>query len=183
MGVAVSASVLTISVFDPSWTTKGQRHLRREPTPTVETRQGRGRRPGQAQLRQTPTMLTPTKLSDLACSTPRPRWASESPGAVRRFARRSAINAPASRRRSTRTLKRPHRAGQHADPPDHPPRLRISHTMGPCRPGDAQPRRPLPAPPRPVRRPTRFGRRLKLSPARNAPRVGSVPAGTRRYGR
>ena len=51
-------------------------------------------------------------------------------------------------------LQRPRRAGQHPDPADHPPRVRLPLTLGRHRPRDALTRRPLPTPTRPVTPPT-----------------------------
>src|SRR3954466_6473500 len=50
--------------------------------------------------------------------------------------------------------QRPHRADQHANPADHPPRLRLSLTTRRDRPRHAVTREPLPTPTRPMTRPT-----------------------------
>jgi transposase len=52
------------------------------------------------------------------------------------------------------TLKRPRRADQHTDPPDHPPPVRLPLTKRRHRPRDALTRRALPTPPRTVTLPT-----------------------------
>jgi len=79
-------------------------------------------------------------------------WAAMSPAAVR--PPRAHDPRSARPRRGCdpqRTQQRSRRAGQHADPADHPPRLRVSLTMDRHRPRDARPRRPMPAPTRPVK--------------------------------
>src|SRR3954451_13399343 len=50
--------------------------------------------------------------------------------------------------------QRSHRADQHANPADHPPRLRLSLTTRRDRPRHAVTRGPLPTPTRPMTRPT-----------------------------
>ena len=69
------------------------------------------------------------------------------PAALLRHARQDD-HRPARRdrrRHRARSVQRPRRGHQHADPPDHPPRLRLSQRRRAHRAGDAHSRRPLPA--------------------------------------
>src|SRR6266536_3292427 len=54
------------------------------------------------------------------------------------------------RRPRARPVQRPHRVGQHEDPPTHPDRVRLPVGAGTDRTRDAQPRRPPTHPPRPT---------------------------------
>ena len=93
-----------------------------------------------------------------SCSTMDHVGAPLSPGAVRQARPHDHRPARRDRRRDPPPpLQRARRSDQHPDPAAHPPRLRLPQPRRPDRPGDAQPRRPLPTAPtvnRPLTRPT-----------------------------